>query len=110
MGTFSNQDWVYDPTSEDFTVTKFPENNGGCQDPLSVAVLVKKKKLNKDQCLTRRLPASAVRLQPQFRSCGIFGGQRGTRADFFQCFNSHSIDCATLIYHPGMVWMLQRAH
>jgi hypothetical protein len=58
------------------------------------------------QAVSRRLPTAAARDRPQFRSCGICGGQSG----FSPCIsvspaNSHSTDCSTItiIYNTTQV-------
>jgi hypothetical protein len=62
------------------------------------------------EAVSRRIPTAAARVRAQVGSCGICGGQSGTRAGFlrelrFRRHNSHSINCSTItsINHPGLV-------
>jgi hypothetical protein len=62
------------------------------------------------QAVSRRLPAAAVLVRAQVKSCGLCGAQRGTVADFlrkrqFLLPLIQSTNCSTIItiYHPGLV-------
>jgi hypothetical protein len=60
------------------------------------------------QAVSRRIHTAAARVRAQVRSCGICGGQRGTRAGFLRALLlplSILIPPTTspfIIYHPGL--------
>jgi hypothetical protein len=60
--------------------------------------------------ISRCLPTAVARVRFRIRSCGIYGGQSGTRAGFLQLLRFplllvYFTDCCTLsiIYHPELV-------
>jgi hypothetical protein len=67
---------------DQFTVTKSLQNSGGSQDPHSVLVPVKNRRLTKAQSLIPIFRTSATRLPSHFTSSGIFGGQCDTAESF----------------------------
>jgi hypothetical protein len=41
------------------------------------------------QAVSRSLPTAAARVRARVRSCGIYGGQSGTRAGFLRVLRFH---------------------